>query len=498
MGMKSEEFRGRPAWPHRARITTVILLVALTALAVVVAATPAAAQEDAARRVIAIEQSKGRLIRLDVPVKTVFIANPEIADVQIKSPTVMYVTAKKPGETTLIAVDDKDRVLVNVSVTVNHNLSRLKRTMDAVIPGNRIQVRSIDGAVVLTGEAESPLQVATANDLALRFVERKEQIVNSISVKGPNIVNLRVRMVEVQRSVVRQIGINWDAVIRSGLFTFGLATGAAPIVSQLGLGQGGAAGTTVTPGSSNLGFFNTRRQTNNNLVNNAFVRYSGGALDLTAMIDLLEADGLVKTLAQPNLSAMTGKSAHFLAGGEFPIPIPQSDGVITIEFKKFGVSLSFTPTILEGNRINLRVAPEVSQLSNTGAIQVQNFQVPALITRRAETMVEVASGQSFAIAGLLQNNVVRDINKIPWLSDVPVLGKLFTSENFQRNESELVIIVTPYIVGAVKDASPAVPTVPPGDPTASAPPAANPAAARSATKPGSPTRLVGPGGFQLD
>jgi pilus assembly protein CpaC len=172
--------------------------------------------------------------------------------------------------------------------------------------------------------------------------------------------------------------------------------------------------------------------------------------------------------------------------------------VVTIEFKKFGVSLSFTPVILSGKRISLRVAPEVSQLSNNGAIQIQNFQIPALITRRAETMVEAASGQSIVIAGLLMNNVVRDVNKVPWLSDVPVLGKLFTSENFQRQETELVIIVTPYIVDGVREEpgarlapAPGAP-VPPG-PTASSPPPAAPAAAR--TQPG---RLVGPGGFQLD
>jgi pilus assembly protein CpaC len=170
--------------------------------------------------------------------------------------------------------------------------------------------------------------------------------------------------------------------------------------------------------------------------------------------------------------------------------------VVTIEFKKFGVSLSFTPVILAGNRISLRVAPEVSQLSNNGAIQIQSFQIPALITRRAETMVEAASGQSIVIAGLLLNNVVRDINKVPWLSDVPVLGKLFTSENFQRQETELVIIVTPYIVGAVHEEPGAKLAPPPGlpGPSATAPSPVAPAAAR----PGSTSRLVGPGGFQLD
>ncbi len=482
-------------WRHarqRMRVSTVLLLVLMTAMAVFFAAAPAVAQEDAARRVIAIEASKGRMIRLDVPVKTVFVANPEVADVQIKSPMVMYVTGKKPGETTLIAVDEKDRVLVNISVTVNHNLSRLKRTIDAVMPGNRIQVRSVDGAVVLMGEASSPIEASQAADIALRFVSRKEELVNSISVKGPNIVNLRVRVVEMQRAVTRQIGINWDAVVQTGMFTFGLATGAVPLINAAS--QLGAVGTSPVTGQ----IFNTRRQITNNRVNNVYGRYAGGALDLTAMVDLLEADGLVKTLAQPNLSAMSGKSAHFLAGGEFPIPIPQSDGVVTIEFKKFGVSLSFTPTILTGNRINLRVAPEVSQLSNNGAIQIQNFQIPALITRRAETMVEAASGQSIVIAGLLMNNVVRDVNKVPWLSDVPVLGKLFTSENFQRQETELVIIVTPYIVGAVREEPGAKLAPPPGAPAAPGPSAAAPGAPASPAAARTPGKLVGPGGFQLD
>ncbi|MCW5770810.1 MAG: type II and III secretion system protein family protein [Rhodospirillaceae bacterium] len=459
--------------PHRARLSTVLLLVALTAVAVIFAASPAAAQ-DAARRVLSIEVNKGRIIRLDVPVKTVFIANPEIADVQVKSPRVMYVTAKKPGETTLIAVDDNDRVLVNISLTINHNLSRLKRTLDAVMPGNRIQVRSVDGAVVLVGEASNPLEASQAVDIASRFVDKKEQIVNNIAVKGPNIVNLRVRVVEIQRAVTRQIGVNWDMAFKQGLYAFGVATGAAPALSAasaLGL-IGQQAGQT----------YNVRRQLNNSTVNNVYGRYSTNNLDLTAMVDLLEQNGMVKTLAQPNLSAMSGKSASFLAGGEFPIPVPQSDGVVTIDYKKFGVSLAFTPVILAGNRISMRVAPEVSQLSNNGAITIGNFQIPALTTRRAETMLEVASGQSFVIGGLLQNNIVRDVNKVPWLSDVPVLGKLFTSESFQRNETELVIIVTPYIVGAIREPGSAANLAEPP-----APPSALPARRRGRAHRRSPT-----------
>jgi pilus assembly protein CpaC len=284
---------------------------------------------------------------------------------------------------------------------------------------------------------------------------------------------------------------------KQGLFAFGLATGASPLINAAGsiLAAPSALG---TPGQQPGQFFNTRRQIGNSSVNNAYGRYSTGNFDLTALVDLLEGDGLVKTLAQPNLSTMSGKTAHFLAGGEFPIPVAQRDGVITIEFKRFGVALTFTPVILSGKRIAMRVAPEVSQLSNNGAITMQNgLQVPALTTRRADTMIEVSSGQSFAIGGLLQNNVTRDINKVPWLSDVPILGKLFTSEHFIRNETELVIIVTPYIVGPIRDL--------PADPVTPAPSAAAPKGAVTATpantgpsKAGTSTRVVGPGGFQLD
>src|SRR4029077_10113779 len=167
-----------------------------------------------------------------------------------------------------------------------------------------------------------------------------------------------------------------------------------------------------------------------------------------------EDHGLISVLAEPNLSALSGEPASFLAGGEFPIPVPQGNNTISIDFKKFGVSLNFVATIAEGNRINLHVSPEVSQLSTTGAIQVGGINVPALTTRRAETTIELSSGQSFAIAGLLQNNITQDLNKFPWLGDVPVLGSLFRSTAFQHDESELGVIVTPYIVRPTHTANP--------------------------------------------
>ena len=183
-----------------------------------------------------------------------------------------------------------------------------------------------------------------------------------------------------------------------------------------------------------------------------------GAFDLNAVIDALEEEGLISVLAEPNLTALTGEAASFLAGGEFPILVPDSDGRVTIEFKKFGVSLSFTPTLIGQDRVNLHVRPEVSQLSSTNAVTLNNFQVPSLTTRRADTTVELGSGQSFAIAGLIQNNVTHDISKFPGLGDVPVLGSLFKSDRFQREESELVIIVTPYVVRPVSRPRLASPT----------------------------------------
>jgi pilus assembly protein CpaC len=455
---------------------------ALVVLAAAFAASAAA--QDAQRRVISIEMNRGQLIRVDTPVKTVFVANPDIADVQVKSPKIVYVMGKKPGETTLIAVDEADRVLIHAGVTVNHNLSRLRRAIDAVMPGNRIQIRSVDGAIVLSGSAASPIDAANAIDIAARFVDRKENVVNQIQVIGPNQVNLRVKVVEISRETIQQLGINWDVAVRSGTLAFGLATGAP---------------TTLLQGNTQI--FNLRRTvTGGRTVNNIYGQNNGGDVTVSALVDLLEANGHIKILAQPTLSAMSGKSAHFLAGGEFPIPVPQADGVISIEFKKFGVSLSFTPVIQSGNRITMRVAPEVSQLSNNGAIQIQNFQIPAIVTRKAETMVEVASGQTFVIGGLLQNNITRDINKIPWLSDIPVLGKLFTSERFQRNETELIIMVTPYIVDGVRDLAPA-PAGAEGDkptpPQAKATPEA-PANLKASTGKSGPRRLVGGAGFQLD
>lgn len=377
---------------------------------------------------LSVELKKGRLLRLKRQIATIFVADPGIADIQVKSPTLIYIFGKRSGETSLFAVDKDDRVVLNLTIQVRHNLSTLKQSLRNLMPGNNVQARTVGNSIVLTGTVSTGREAEEARRLAAEFVAKPKNVVNRLRVVGPTQINLRVRIVEVSRSVVRQLGINWDTIsLVGGSITAGIATGGATFV-----GNAFSAGADIL----------TRR----NGTNSGVFAYRGQRNTINGVLDALQTKGLVKTLAEPNLTAISGETASFLAGGEFPVPVPQDGGVITISYKKFGVGLAFTPTIVGPNRINLKVNPEVSQLSNAGAVQIQGVAVPSLTTRRASTTVELASGQSFAIAGLLQNNFTKDLSKVPGIGDIPVLGKLFTSENFRKDESELVIIVTPYLV----------------------------------------------------
>ncbi|MAF50339.1 MAG: type II and III secretion system protein family protein [Rhodospirillales bacterium] len=363
-----------------------------------------------------LEVSKGKLVRLDAPARTVFVADPEIADIQVKSPRLIYLLARKPGQTTLFAVDGQERVLANIPVSVSHNLGRLRKAVKSLVPGAQIFIDSVESSIVIEGVVDSATQVENIVRMAEKFLPEGGTILNRLGVDAPNQVNLRVRVAEISRGVDKQLGFNWTIAGSIGGLALGVAT-ANPFSSS--------AINSITSGVSKFGW------------------------NLNAVIDALEEEGLVQVLAEPNLTATSGETASFLAGGEFPILVPGSDGTVTIEFKKFGVSLAFTPTIIGKSRVNLHVRPEVSQLSSSNAVTLNNFQVPSLTTRRAETTIELGSGQSFAIAGLLQNNVTHDISKFPGLGDIPVLGTLFKSDRFQRDESELVIIVTPYLVKPV-------------------------------------------------
>jgi pilus assembly protein CpaC len=431
-----------------------VLAVVLGTMAVPVAGAAPPQMLAPASGGFRLEVGKGRLVRLDHPATSVFIADPDIADVQVKSPMVVYLFGKSSGTTTLYAVGEHDEVLMNTDVTVRYDVARVEQAIHQLSPRSAVTVSSIDDSIVLEGTVYSAAEGDDIRKIAARFVADPKQLVNNMKVDAPNQINLRVRFAEVSRNVIKQLGINWEAVVNNGSIAFGLVS-ALPALFPIDAASKDARVVPTIPGDPKIGF-NTQdpTQLGNVANNNLLGGIHSGSKSINALIDALDNHGLITVLAEPNLTAMSGEPASFLAGGEFPVPVPQGLGnALTIEWKKFGVSLNFVATLGADDRINLHVKPEVSQLSTSGAISINGIQVPALTTRRAETAVELGSGESFAIAGLLQNNVTQDINKYPWLGDVPVLGALFRSQAFQRNESELVIIVTPYVVHPIATAS---------------------------------------------
>lgn len=389
---------------------------------------------------LSIEVNKGTLIRLDRPAAEVFIANPDIADVQVKSNRVIYIFGQAQGETSFYALDKDDQTIFSSNVSVTRNLSALRTAYDRMLPGAPVRAMMMGQLVVLEGNVSSPAEAAMAEQLA-RDVLSTDRVMNGINVLQPTQVNLRVRIAEVSRTVLKQLGVNWEGFYTGSNIGFGIANGRD--VSNII-----ADPVTQLP----VEIFN-RPDVGNSLFGEIFT----GGLDLNYAIDALDQEGFIKVLAEPNLTALTGQSANFLAGGEFPIPIPSRDG-LGIEYREFGVKLDFTPTVMSTGRISMHVRPEVSDLSSAGAIRVEGISVPSISTRRAETTVELGSGQSFAIAGLIENNVVQDANKFPGLGDIPIIGALFRSEEFRREETELLIVITPYIVRPVGDRQLALPT----------------------------------------
>jgi pilus assembly protein CpaC len=399
-------------------------------------AAPAPTLITAGSPPIMIEVGKGVLVRLEHPANSVFVADPDVADVQAKSSTLIYLFGKSGGETTLFAVGDHDQVSLNATIRVHYDTARIEEAIHQLAPRSAISVNTIGDALVIDGTVYDAAEGDDIRRVAGRYLQDPKQLINRMKVDAPNQINLRVRIAEVSRDLIKQLGFNWDTETVGSNFVFGLASG---------------------PNQTRFGnLFNTRSLSTDlkTTVNNLFGEAKFGGTDLNTLIDALDSEGLITVLAEPNLTAVSGEPASFLAGGEFPIPTSSTvtNGIqeISVSWKKFGVSLSFVATIGASNRINLHVVPEVSELSNAGAVNLGGIQLPALTTRHADTTVDLASGQSFAIAGLLQNNVTQSLQKYPWLADVPVLGQLFRSESFRRQESELVIIVTPYVVRPTK------------------------------------------------
>ncbi len=408
---------------HRLGTALAALAIGLGSVAV---AAPAAAQPTAARPSETLNLSKGTgsIVRLSAPMSDVFVANDTIADVQVRSSTQLYIFGKGSGETTVYATDKAGRMVYAANVRVGNNTGSVDEMLRMAMPDASIQATPMNNLVLLTGTVASPSDVAEAQRLVQAYVGEGTQVVSRLRSATPLQVMLKVRIAEINRSVLKKVGVN--LLSRDG--TGGTA---------FGIGQGNPG--TFTPGGG--GVFNIATQgTTLGIAGKLF------GLDLLGTLDLAQTDGLVTTLAEPTLTALSGETASFLAGGEFPIPVAQGNSAISIEYKQYGVGLAFTPIVLADGRISMRVRPEVSELSEAGSVKLGGYVVPALTTRRAETTVELGSGQSFMIAGLLQNHHSNGISKAPFLGDLPILGNLFRSTNFQKNETELVVVVTPYLV----------------------------------------------------
>ena len=400
---------------------------------------------------LVIPLNKSQVLETDVPYTRVAVGSSQIADVLPLTDRTIYVLGKTLGSTSLSIFGKDDRPLAVMDVVVTYDIQGLKGKLNELFPTEQVEIRPANESIVLSGTVSSASRLSGVLAVAAQYAPGK--VTNLMSVKGSQQVLLEVRFVEVSRNLARELGINPFLSSPSGEIGFSLVTDVLVAAGITSVAPGVITATTVlNPTTYVAGVFDFINQD----------------ITLSVLLEVLEGKGVAKILAKPNLIVLSGDTARFLAGGEFPIPVAQEEGAITVEFKEFGVSLAFTPTVLDNDLINLVVNPEVSQLDFASAVTVAAgaSAVPGLTTRRASTTIELRDGQSFAIAGLLQETVSANVNQIPWLGDVPVLGALFRSTRYQRNETELVIIVTVHLVKPAllsQLATPADTYIPPGD-----------------------------------
>lgn len=431
---------------------------ALAPLALPVSAPATAQSVVRPSQDISLSIGNGQLINVPGTMADVFVANEAVADVQVKSRNQLYVFGKAGGTTTVYASNAAGAVIWSANVRVGSNLDSVDSMLGLAMPEAKIGVSTMGtNTFLLTGTVRTPEDAAEAERLVQAYVGDKANVISRLRMATPLQVNLQVRIAEVSRSLVKSLGVNLTTIDGTGGFKFGVGQG-SPIASGGMFSPGGVLGVGNTPTryminpvtgeltpipGTGTGVARTSTGTTLGMAGKLF------GFDILGSLDAGETVGLVTTLAQPNLTALSGETAEFLAGGEFPIPISQGLGSTSIEYKKYGVSLSYTPVVLANGRISMRVRPEVSELSSQGAIVLDNFEIPALTTRRTETTIELGSGQSFMIAGLLSNNSTNTITKMPGAGDLPILGSLFRSTNYRRGETELVIVVTPYLVNPI-------------------------------------------------
>jgi len=417
---------------------------ALLGLAVTVTTVPAPAGAEtlrvlhgAASSALNVPMNSAVVVESDTPFVELSIANPGIADISTLSNKTLYVLGKTPGRTTLTLLDGEGRLITNVDVQVTPDMREFKERLRQILPGEPIEVRTANDGIVLSGTVSSGAKLDRALDLANRYAP--DRVSNLMNVGGTQQVMLKVRFAEMQRNVSKRLSGGLISTMSRG--SVGLGSGALVDGTVLG-----AAGSTAL----NL---------NSQSVGQAGFGFSVGGAEFAVLMEALESKGLVRTLAEPNLVALSGQEATFLAGGEIPVPAPGQNGTITIEYKPFGIQLNFTPRVVDGDIINLSMKATVSSVDTANSQPVSdNLTAVAFRTRETSTTVEMRDGESFAIAGLLQDDFRDNNSQVPWLGDIPILGALFRSTEYQRSQSELVIIITPHLVSPTRGEALALPT----------------------------------------
>lgn len=387
-----------------------------------------------------VPMNRAVVVESDTPFAELSVANPGIADISTLSDRTIYVLGKAPGRTSLTLLGPDGRLITNVEVQVTPDIAEFKERLRQILPGEQIEVRTANDGVVLSGTVSSTARLDRALDLAQRYAP--DRVSNLMTVGGNQQVMLKVRFAEMQRNVRKKLsgslGISGtvgggNLGVRGGTQTL---AGNAALTSALG---GGTPATNLNSGALLLGL-------------------NAGAVRLGVLLEALETKGIIRTLAEPNLTALSGQEAKFLAGGEYPVPVSQTNGAVSVEYKPFGITLNFTPRVVDGDIINLTLNASVSSIDLSSGFTGNGFTIGAFKRRETETTVEMRDGQSFAIAGLLQDDF-RDLNgQVPWLGDIPVLGALFRSAEYERSQSELVIIITPYLVTPTRGDALALPT----------------------------------------
>jgi pilus assembly protein CpaC len=394
------------------------------------AAAPVAADGQMNARFLALGVGKSIVIDLPRDIKDVLVADPKIANAVVRSAQRAYIIGAAVGQTNIVFFDAAGQQIAAYDIAVKRDLNGVRAALKQTLPNADIQIEGVGDGVMLSGSVASPIEAQQAGDLAARLVGGADKVVNSIAVRGRDQVMLKVTVAEVARSIIKQMGIDLNASLNYG-------------------------NSVVTFNNSNPFTANGQPLVGGNLLSTSF----GATPSVKATLRAMESAGVVRTLAEPNLTAISGEAATFIAGGEFPIPTgvtcqTTAAGSVgqcapSIAFKKFGISLNFTPVVLSAGRISLHVMTEVSEVSNDNSISISGISVPSIKTRRAETTVEIPSGGSMAMAGLIQQQTKQAINGMPGLSTLPVLGTLFRSRDFANNQTELMVLVTPYVVRAV-------------------------------------------------